>query len=244
MLPYTIGASPKTLKHCPAHTHDSWEIVLNTEGSGTAEIGGRTYPFSPGTIICIPPETPHQKTAEEGFCDLYLHTGQFVPGAGNQAILLHDDGEKSFESLLRLLLRTHYREQGAACAFLYKAAMELLTGWLSDSRADPAVEQIQNELVASFADPDLKITDLLAASGYSPDYIRRRFQTAAGMTPSEYLTSLRITYARELLRQKEKLHLSVSDIGLMCGYYDVHYFSRVFRQSTGLSPRKYAELNK
>lgn len=244
MLPYTIGASPKTLRHCPAHVHDSWEIVLNTEGSGTAEIGGDLYPFSPGTIICIPPGMPHQKTAADGFCDIYLHTGQFLSGAGKQAVLLHDDGEKSFESLLRLLLRTHYREQGAACTFLYKAALELLAGWLSDGRADPAVEQIQNELVASFTDPELKITELLAGSGYSPDYIRRRFQTAVGMPPGEYLTGLRVTYARELLRQKEKLHLSVSDIGLMCGFYDVHYFSRVFRQATGLSPRKYAELNK
>ena len=101
------------------------------------------------------------------------------------------------------------------------------------------VEQIQNRLILSFTDPEINISEILMESGYTKDYMRRRFCAEIGMTPGEYLTELRIRYARQLLDQKSHLQLSISSISMMCGYYDVHYFSRIFRRKTGLSPREY-----
>ena len=88
---------------------------------------------------------------------------------------------------------------------------------------------------------------MIADSGYSTDYIRRKFRAETGMTPGEYLTGLRITFARELLERRGSLKLSVNDVSLMCGFYDVRYFSRVFRKITGCAPSRYVgngEVNK
>ncbi|MFR1369053.1 MAG: AraC family ligand binding domain-containing protein [Eisenbergiella massiliensis] len=69
MSAYTIGASPAVFRSCPVHSHESWELVINTQGSGTAEINGKKYAFQPGTLMCIPPRLRHNKYAEEGFYD-------------------------------------------------------------------------------------------------------------------------------------------------------------------------------
>ena len=56
-----VGASPVSFTDFASHSHDCYEVILNTEGTGTAVIGGAEYPFSPGTIHIIPPNTPHSK---------------------------------------------------------------------------------------------------------------------------------------------------------------------------------------
>lgn len=117
--------------------------------------------------------------------------------------------------------------------------MQLLNNWLNKKRLHPIVERLQNRLVETFTDPELDLGSLLDESGYTPDYARRLFHKETGMTPGEYLTGLRIGYAKQLMEQQNHLELSVTNISLMCGYYDPRYFSRIFRQSTGLSPRAY-----
>jgi AraC-like DNA-binding protein len=60
------------------------------------------------------------------------------------------------------------------------------------------------------------------------------------MTPKEYLTDIRISYAKKLLREQDQSHSSIADIGVMCGYTDAKYFSRIFRSATGLAPSDFA----
>lgn len=61
------------------HTHNCYEIILNTEGEGIATIGNQEYPFTPGSIHVIPPNVPHAKRSAKEFRDLYLHTDSLSP---------------------------------------------------------------------------------------------------------------------------------------------------------------------
>lgn len=245
MALYSIGVSHGLMKYCYLHSHTAWEVVLNTAGNGVAEIDGKKYPFSEGTIMCIPPTLLHAKESDEGFADLYFHTNAAIasPSKGDpEPVILQDDSDKSLESLLQLMVRLHHQDAATnkgAVNSLHTAAMQLLNSWLSKERLTPIVEQLQNRLVDSFTDPELHLGRLLDESGYTSDYVRRLFRKELGMTPGEYLTSLRIGYAKQLMDQQSHLRLSVANISLMCGYYDPRYFSRIFRQSTGLSPRGY-----
>lgn len=87
--------------------------------------------------------------------------------------------------------------------------------------------------------PEINLTAMIADSGYSANYIRRKFRAETGMTPGEYLTGLRITFARELLERRGALKLSVNDVSFMCGFYDVRYFSRVFWKMTECALSRY-----
>ena len=54
---------------------------------------------------------------------------------------------------------------------------------------------------------------------------------------AEHIRSLRIDYAKKLL--KEDRSLKVSEVGERAGFPDYNYFITVFKRETGLPPRKY-----
>ena len=111
------------------------------------------------------------------------------------------------------------------------------------AQPDPIVNGIIRTITTSYNNPDFRVTDALVNTGYSKDHIRRRFYQATGMTPGEYLKSVRLSYAKRLLRQKQTLHLSISEIAVTCGYYDPSYFCRSFHQDTGMTPSEYIKNN-
>jgi YesN/AraC family two-component response regulator len=57
-----------------------------------------------------------------------------------------------------------------------------------------------------------------------------------GLSPWDYLNRYRIYQARELLRRTSD---SVRVIARQVGFKDHAYFSRVFRNLTGVSPQKF-----
>lgn len=70
----------------------------------------------------------------------------------------------------------------------------------------------------------------------SPSTLRRNFEALMGMSPTQYVTRLRLQKATELL-QSTSVHLS--DIAQQCGFYDSAHFSRKFHEYAGLSPKEY-----
>ena len=246
-----VGASPGTLTECNLHTHSCYEVILNAEGEGIAEIGGQEYPFSEGTIHIVPPGMPHRKYSEGGFRDLYFHTdtlrspesaatAAFSP---QEPILLTDDTCHTMERILPLMLERYLLNRGTdpITETLYGVALRLIGDRISADVPAPAIRQLIHTITVSYSDPDFRVTDALLATGYSKDHIRRQFQQVTGMTPNEYLTDVRIQYAKRLLRQKEQLRLPISEIAWMCGFYDAAYFCRLFRKTVGTAPSEYAK---
>lgn len=72
----------------------------------------------------------------------------------------------------------------------------------------------------------------------SPSRFRALFKEATGKSPIEFLTAIRIDKAKEHLR--EDAH-TITEISELIGYGDVHYFSRLFKQIEGLSPKMYRD---
>lgn len=73
----------------------------------------------------------------------------------------------------------------------------------------------------------------------SQSYLSRLFRTFTSKSFNEYLTGLRICRAQELIQRYPGLKLR--EIAEMSGYADHHYFSKVFKSETGLTPSEYRE---
>ena len=73
----------------------------------------------------------------------------------------------------------------------------------------------------------------------NPPYLARLFKRAVGAAPVRYLRDLRINQARKIL--EERPELEIKEVGVIAGYPDQGYFSRVFRQAVGMSPQEYRE---
>lgn len=73
-------------------------------------------------------------------------------------------------------------------------------------------------------------------------YASTIFREDFGITMIDYLLRLRMDAAKFLLGSEQKL--KIDDIANYCGFDDVCYFIRVFRQQTGLTPAKFRAAGK
>lgn len=80
--------------------------------------------------------------------------------------------------------------------------------------------------------------DQIAENMYlSPFYISKLFKSETGDTPINYLISLRMEKAKELLDQNSTL--SIQEAAAAVGYEDAYHFSKLFKKFYGLSPLYY-----
>ncbi len=70
----------------------------------------------------------------------------------------------------------------------------------------------------------------------SVGYFIRNFKEYTGMTPAQYIISIRVTTAQMLL---ETTKYTVTEIGRIVGYENPLYFSRIFHKQKGFSPSQY-----
>ncbi|ADZ84409.1 AraC family transcriptional regulator [Cellulosilyticum lentocellum] len=86
----------------------------------------------------------------------------------------------------------------------------------------------------------IALTDISEAVHVTPQYLCRFFKNMTTMSLIDYINHYRIERARSLL---EESRLSITDIALMCGFDNISYFNRVFKQHIHCTPSK-SRLNK
>lgn len=95
-----------------------------------------------------------------------------------------------------------------------------------------SVELIQRH----WADPAYGIEQIAAELGLHRSVFSRKFHTAFGLSPSNYLLRWRVQNALNLLRDTE---LSIAQIARACGWEDANYFARCIGKAAGMSPSEF-----
>ncbi|HWL54310.1 MAG TPA: AraC family transcriptional regulator [Chthoniobacteraceae bacterium] len=67
----------------------------------------------------------------------------------------------------------------------------------------------------------------------------RKFHTAFGLSPSDYLLRWRVQNALNLLRDS---HRPIAEVARSCGWEDSNYFARCVRKATGMSPSEFRRI--
>ncbi len=103
-------------------------------------------------------------------------------------------------------------------------------------------EKSAAELAKEFMDihiyDPVNITQLGKEVGLSPAQLNRVFKKAYGETPYRYFLSQKLATACSLLRNTG---LQVREISEKLGFNDEHYFSSLFHEKTGLTPKGYRQ---
>lgn len=125
---------------------------------------------------------------------------------------------------------------------------ELLISFLRDSIPDHqhSLISINNSsatlnLLVNYMQDNLSrgisMEDLVKYSGLNRTSITNIFQKSFNMSAIEYFINLKIDMAKKYLREH---NYNVTQISEILGYSNVHYFSRQFKKSTGMSPIEYS----
>ncbi|KAA1183415.1 response regulator [Paenibacillus sp. B2(2019)] len=107
-----------------------------------------------------------------------------------------------------------------------------------DRSAKDLMEDVRRYLDEHLMEP-IGSDELQLVFGYNKTYISNVFSEVFGMPPGKYLSKLRIDKAIVLIFERPEL--SLRQIAELVGYEDSLYFSKVFKNATGLSPREYKE---
>lgn len=96
---------------------------------------------------------------------------------------------------------------------------------------DSAIAACQEWISENYNQPD-PVSQMIAQSGLNTSTFRRRFLAATGFQPIDYVQTVRIEEAKQLL---ETTMLSLAEVAEQIGYEDTSYFGKLFKRRTGLS---------
>ena len=82
----------------------------------------------------------------------------------------------------------------------------------------------------------ITVEDVAKAVGCSASHLRQVFKKNYGLPPVKYLNEVRVRRAKEMLASGLFTQEEISDA---CGFRNVYYFGRVFKEITGVSPGRY-----
>ena len=100
-----------------------------------------------------------------------------------------------------------------------------------------AIHQAMN-YIREHMDREITLEELLRLTGMSKSYFSRNFKDVTGKTFVTYLNDMRIETAKKYLTEtKQPIYWIASQVG----YVDEHYFRRVFRERTGVTPKQFRE---
>ena len=118
-----------------------------------------------------------------------------------------------------------------------------------DREPHPAVAVGESEYVRKakeyigerFTEESLSREEVAETVGLTPSYFGKVFSKETGMSFTDYLASVRIERAKELLATTQK---NISEIALEVGFGSQSYFGYLFRKKEKKSPREYRRLSR
>lgn len=149
---------------------------------------------------------------------------------------------KQFEELFE---KAHsiYNSGGIACNMEMKSIAYRIISMLLEEKEEQFFKKSKykgikeaSEYIESNYKEKINVEDLALVSGYSISHFSRLFKELYSMSPIEYINFIRIERAKNMLKTQM---FSLSEIAEECGFSNVYYFSRIFKQIVGVTPKKY-----
>lgn len=225
----------------PAYaSHEVYEIYLVVQGERNMYIGTRLYRVCCAAAM-IASHVPHRSygsTAYRGVCIEFSRAclKQYLGERDRDRILALFQKEiiqVSGEAAERIFARVEAKERGELTPEqCLMEAVSILEGFLADSRPEELLSRETD--LSSFGGyiqrNFTKLRNLEEISrefGVTKSYLCRAFKKQTGITVTQYINALRVQYACRLLGETD---MPVRDISRACGFRNLSYFNRVFRE--------------
>lgn len=248
-------------------THNYWELVYIDRGSAIITADGHSLTLSQGEIIFHKPGEHHAIASVPNdpptvFIITFYTTSKdidFFGGKrlnvptplrryitemiadGQEAYILTDDSPYEVEL-------TKKQDGLFGSEQLIKLNLEMLLLKLIRSSVLPKIENTNNKNYDKLTNKVIEIltnnvygritVDYISKQlGFSRTYISSVFKENCGKTITEYMTELKISEAKYLIRKDSYTISQISDF--LC-FDNPHYFYRVFKKQTGMTPKQYS----
>ena len=252
----------------PPHWHDSAEFTLILKKGCEYKIGEEIYRPDPGDILFVWSRELHEikKAPEEGYILLQFSSG-LVESSTDIATAIrflskfHHISSKKEPELSKKISdyiydfmniynsSQHFIE--TRCKIIIYNILLLIGEYIMEEHK----ELIGNEqfsdvtwnyirtacsYISEHSSEDITQTDVASVTGISPFYFSKIFKEYTKLTFPAYLANIRVQNAINLLSNEQ---LSITDCAFMAGFQSTTTFNKIFRESTGCTPRDYRKLH-
>lgn len=240
------------------HTLEQAMIIYTYSDGGSIVCGDKTYPIRRGTLCFVGARRYHYTMPDDPEAydrsKLFLTPDQLhriidmlpteskMRRFADDALVYAEIPPEEYDNVEECFY-TAYRYEGdklcgeamhLACGIKLLALLARYSVEITPSTAgfmSLAVAYINRNLFG-----ELDIDSICSAIHVSKYHFCRQFKHHFGMTVMEYILKTRIVMAKNLLRKER---MSVTEISNRCGFSSISYFSRVFKQDTGMTPLQY-----
>ena len=235
----------------PASDVRTCQLMLVTEGELLLEYHNEKYIVKPGYLVAM------RLGEEQRYCArsdqmhmLWLHIDG--PSAGayieeinrNNGVVFPVISNPDIERDLRQIIRLF--SKGITDDRQYSVLIHQLFNTLSLPFASSKKEDIRETvnlaisyMETHYADSHLSLAELTTHFSVSKSYFLRKFKAFTGVTPHQYLLSIRIRIAKQLLDTTSE---SIESIAEKCGFYSASHFIMYFHRTTGMTPLQFRQL--
>lgn len=217
-------------------------FLLIETGECAYEWADGSAELSHGSLIYLPKGSRHAVTITSRPFSFYricftvtdLADGEQIVFSEEPRVITYSASGRLFELSKELLSTTVSRQKihksiSLLAEFFHISFKHSKT---SVSRISPAIEYLDSHFTENTS------VEALAQLCYiSKPHLFRLFREKLGMSPIEYRNTLRIERAKALLSDGE---CSIGEIASMLGFEGSYYFSRIFKQYTGVAPSQYS----
>ena len=255
----------------PWHWHEEFECILGWEGTVAVGVRGERILLHPGEGLFINSGVLHNVEIAEGhpsvLRSIVFHPrliGGTVDSVFWQRLvspLLQDQAVPYFKLTEAVPWQRKIMETVLICwqetvdetedhenyvRYQLSRAFRQLNAHLPEcsarrTRQDQSTAQRMKlllQFIESHYTEDLTLAQIAAAANLSNNACLRCFRQALNVSPIQYIRQLRVEKAAQLLLSTRR---KVGDIALECGFTDVSYFTRTFREQKGVSPREFRQ---
>lgn len=228
-----------------------YQVFITHSGCGRLLLRGKTYLMRPGSVALLDLRQPHRyETAGDHWEHEWVNFDgpccAFYYGLINRdGFAVYDMGAvrapvermrelRACMQLPGLLGRVH---SGTQVLALLDSLCDLAAARLGEAETDSRENVLRSaRYIEEHYAEKLTLDELAGVAFLSKYYYTRAFSRCTGMTPYEYLNSVRLSQARRLLFTST---LSVEEIGWTVGFGGGKNFIRRFKQATGATPGEY-----
>lgn len=118
---------------------------------------------------------------------------------------------------------------------VFDAVMELRDA-VSSKKYSSLLQKARDYIEQNYDNEEISLNMTAAEVNLSPNHFSTIFSQEMGQTFIEYLTSVRMKKAKELLRSTT---MKTAEIAFAVGYKDAHYFSYLFKKTQECTPREF-----
>ena len=244
LLTVIKGKNPQHHKLLSNRERHSDAFVYVISGSCTYRFEDQTeFTAKAGDVFYLPYRSSYTMYIHDNnyrfiFCDF-----EFAEPEEKQSALYPHEAQKNADMLFTKLLNRYHSPANNA----YTECMSILYGIYSSLRQETQKNYLgksKEEIAArakqlideDFANSAFGISSLAEKIGISEVYLRKLFKAQYGISPSQYLLSVRLRNSQKLMQYP---FLTLRECALQSGFSSLQYFCRTFKKEIGIPPGEY-----